>query len=175
MLDAATEVVLDVGVRAFTIEEVARRSGVAKTTIYRHFPSKHELLVTALDRALPIPVTPDTGSLREDLVVFLESVLPIFADPDIRAITLDIYAVGARDPELLAMQAKMMAHRAGPTLAIYEHGRARGEIAEHIDYATAFEIIEGPFIVRSLAQPGSLADLDLEALADRIARTLAGE
>ena len=48
MLRAALEVVLEIGVPGFTIDEVARRSGVAKTTIYRHFDSRNDLLVGKL-------------------------------------------------------------------------------------------------------------------------------
>ena len=76
MLRAATDLVLDAGVDGFSVDEVARRSGVAKTTIYRHFPSAKELLVAALDRTMKAPPTPDTGSLREDLLEYLASVRP---------------------------------------------------------------------------------------------------
>ena len=58
MLEHATALVLEVGVSGFTIDELAKRSKVAKTTIYRHFPSRTELLVAALDGQIPAPDTP---------------------------------------------------------------------------------------------------------------------
>jgi AcrR family transcriptional regulator len=61
------------GGQGFAIEEVARHSGVAKTTIHRHFPTPNGLLVAALDGATPSSGTPDNGSLREDPLEFLES------------------------------------------------------------------------------------------------------
>ena len=76
MLGAAADLVLDAGVDGFSVDEVARRSGVAKTTIYRHFPSAKELLVAALDQFMTAPPTPDTGSLRTDLLEYLASVRP---------------------------------------------------------------------------------------------------
>lgn len=156
------------GVPGFTIDEVARRSGVAKTTIYRHFPNRNELLIAALDGAIIIPATPDTGSLREDLLEFLASVLPIFADCAVRAVMFDIWSAATRDPELDRLQRSMMSGRAGPTQTIFDRGQARGEISPDLDYATAVEIIEGPFIVRSLARPEALYDIDLEPLVDRM-------
>lgn len=168
MLAAASDLVLEAGVHGFNVDEIARRSGVAKTTIYRHFPSPNELLVAALDGAMLVPPTPDTGSLREDLLEFLAGVLPIFADERIRAITFEIYASAIRNPELRGIFGSMMARRAGPTIAIFRNGQARGEISPDLDYEMAFEIIEGPFIIRSLGRPETLIDIDLEPLVDRM-------
>ncbi len=61
MLQHTLAIVVEVGVHGFTIDELARRSGVAKTTIYRHFPTRNELLIAALDGNITIPETPDTG------------------------------------------------------------------------------------------------------------------
>jgi AcrR family transcriptional regulator len=174
MLRAALDIVLDVGVHGFTIDEVARRSGVAKTTIYRHFDSRNGLLVAALDGSRSLPPTPDAGSLRADLVEFLTSVQPIFADPAVRGLFLDMLSASARDPELAAMQQGMMARRSGPTRTIYERALARGEIAPHIEYLDAFDIIEGPFILRSLFRPRAMAHIDIEALVDTMVLQLAG-
>ncbi len=168
MLKATTEAILELGLHALTFDEVTRRSGVAKTTIYRHFPTKNALIVAALDGVTPVPITPDTGSLRQDLIEFLESVRPIFADPTVRKIMADVQSAALRDKELRTLQTKMLAGRAGPTLTIYERARERGELRDEIDYLTAVEIIEGPFIVRSLARPQALKDVDIEELVDRI-------
>ncbi|MDX2380683.1 MAG: TetR/AcrR family transcriptional regulator [Acidimicrobiia bacterium] len=168
MLRAALEVVVEIGVPGFTIDEVARRSGVAKTTIYRHFDSRNDLLVAALDGSMSVPATPDTGSLRDDLVEFLTSVRPIFADPIVRALFLDLLAASARDPELAAMQQGMMAQRSGPTRVIYERAKRRGDISPDIGYVEAFDIMEGPFILGSLFRPRSLEHVDIEALVDKM-------
>lgn len=168
MLDAARDLLLGCGVNAFSIDEVARRSGVAKTTIYRHFPNRIDLLAAALDGSMPVPPVPDTGSLRDDLLEFLASVLPIFVDPRPRAMLLDILAGSARDPELLEVQRSVLGSRAGATLTIFKRAQERGEISPDLDYETALEIMEGPFIIRSLFRPEALIDVDLEAMVDRM-------
>ena len=48
VLDATADLVAEVGVERTTIDEIANRSGVAKTTIYRHFASKQVLVVEAV-------------------------------------------------------------------------------------------------------------------------------
>ena len=169
---AANRPVLDAGVQGFSVDEVARRSGVAKTTIYRHFSSAKELLVAALDQMMKAPPTPDTGSLRTDLLEYLASVRPGFADVTARNLFFEIYSASARDPELQVLQRTLMRARQGPTRAIFDNARTRGELSDDLDYPTMAEIVQGPFILRSMFRPETLADIDLEALADRMVTVL---
>ena len=68
---AALEATLDLlaanGVDGVTFEEVAARSGVAKSTLYRHFGTKQAMLVEAANSCFVEQSTPDTGDLLEDL------------------------------------------------------------------------------------------------------------
>ncbi|MCH9020821.1 MAG: helix-turn-helix transcriptional regulator, partial [Proteobacteria bacterium] len=66
ILQATIELLAEIGFSAMSIEGVAARSGVAKTTIYRRFDSKLELVLNAMNRSLAIDEIPDTGSLRGD-------------------------------------------------------------------------------------------------------------
>lgn len=172
MLDAATELALAVGVRAFTIEEVARRSGVAKTTIYRHFSSKNQLIIAALDGITPMPEVPDTGGLHDDLVIFLGNVLPIFASTQLRVLFLDVAAASVLDPELQSLQETMMAGRGRALTTIVERGKQRGEMPASMSMDLAVELIEGPMIIRGLTNPSALDNLDLDELVTVIIRRL---
>ena len=67
VLDATVELLVEVGVEGTTLEEVAARSGVAKSTVYRHFGTREGLLASAAHRCAGSLVTPDTGSLEGDL------------------------------------------------------------------------------------------------------------
>src|ERR1700677_4626616 len=61
------------GISGVSVDEISRRSGVAKTTIYRHWPSRSALLLDACSQiGAPQPV-PDTGSLSGDLRVLTET------------------------------------------------------------------------------------------------------
>src|SRR5262249_43817854 len=55
------------GLSGVSVEEVSRRSGVAKTTIYRHWPSRESLLLDACSQLSTRPLVPHTGNLRTDL------------------------------------------------------------------------------------------------------------
>lgn len=172
MLAAATEVVLDMGIAGFSIDEISRRSGVAKTTIYRHFPDSSELLVTAVDRTVTYPEAPDTGSLRGDIVELLRRIHPSFADIPARSVHFELFAAMSRDPELEATNRQVIARGPSPLTEVYRRWLAAGAIDPSIDLMTAFEIIDGPFVFRSIIYPEALVDVDFEALADRIVRQL---
>ena len=67
ILQAALELVVEDGLRGTTIEGIAARAGVGKTTIYRRWRTKEELFMEALQAiAFALP-DPDTGSLRGDM------------------------------------------------------------------------------------------------------------
>src|SRR3954447_1593913 len=68
ILDAALEVLADVGYDRLTIDAVAHRAKASKATLYRRWNSKATLVVEALARVKGPPVTPDTGDLRTDLL-----------------------------------------------------------------------------------------------------------
>ena len=172
MLRVAAQVALEVGIHRFSVNEVSSRSGIARTTISRHFPTREELLVAALDEVIPVPPTPDTGSLRDDLAEFLSALIPVFADRRIRSLFLDILAAAGRDPALEDLQRAMMRRREGPSRAIYERGRSRGEIADDIDYEDFFLTIEAPLVMRGLGPPGALDEIDVDRHVARILRVL---
>ena len=135
MLRATAEIVFSDGVNAVTFDEVARRSGVAKTTIYRHFESKNEMLIYALDGATPFPELPDTGTLRQDLIDFYGSLQPIFRNEELRAAALDIMTAAARDPELSKLHQRVVHDRTGAMGTIFERAVARGELPDSLKAA----------------------------------------
>src|ERR1700683_1738109 len=71
VLTTAFELLSESGVGGFTVDEVSRRSGVAKTTIYRHWPSREALVIDAASRISAEQEVPDTGSLEGDVTAIL--------------------------------------------------------------------------------------------------------
>src|SRR5499425_1366606 len=84
ILEATRELLAsDGGVRGLTIEAVAARSGVAKTTIYRRWRDKWELALDAvMIDMLPGFADPvDVGDTRKELITFVNSVVKIWSTP----------------------------------------------------------------------------------------------
>lgn len=70
VLETAVEILREEGQSGLTIEAVAARSGVAKTTIYRQFADRDDLHVSALQASAPDVPMPRTGNLRDDVTAF---------------------------------------------------------------------------------------------------------
>lgn len=169
-LAAAQEVLADASVDGFTVEEVARRSGVAKTTIYRHWTNGNALLLEAMDcMVTPFP-TPNTGSLDGDLRTFLGHVLAAVGDPGLTRNMLHVMAAAADDEAIAEIHRQMMAERMGPIRTILDLARARGEIRDDVDPDLLVDLVEGPFFIRKMVRREPI-DADV---IDQIVRVLVG-
>jgi len=160
VLDAALEVIAEGGVSGFTVDAVAKRSGVAKTTIYRHFDSGNRLLLEAIDTVIePFP-TPNTGSLRSDLIELYASFLPTMEDPSTFRMMLGLLSRSAADESFRKVKAEFMEERHRPLKTCLELAKARGELPLDLDLDFALDIIEGPFASKRLMR-GEPVTMDL--------------
>ena len=131
ILDAATELLLEQGLEAVSMDEVAERAGVSKATIYRWWPSKETLALDALyhewDTAPPEP--PDTGSLRGDLLALLRPwIRRVRARPYGRVVA-ELVAEAQTDPEFASIyHARFVAPRREPGRALLRRAIERGEL-----------------------------------------------
>ncbi len=76
ILDAAVDLLAEVGYARLTMEQIATRAGVGKASVYLRWPNKVALVAEAIKhRSAVIPEIPDTGSLREDMLAFLRALL----------------------------------------------------------------------------------------------------
>jgi AcrR family transcriptional regulator len=129
VLAATNELMSESGIGGVSVDEVSRRSGVAKTTIYRHWPSRSALLLDACSRLGARPPAPDTGSLKGDLVVLVGYLAEQLASARWPSILPSIVDAAERDPDIAAMHARLQAGFAAAYLAVIERAKARGEIA----------------------------------------------
>jgi AcrR family transcriptional regulator len=173
-LAAATEVVRELGVPEFTVDEVVRRSGVAKTTIYRHWSNGSALMLEAVDCAIEQVPTPNTGSLRTDLERFLGRMLVSAGDSNTSRMICGLLYAAADDPELrLAMNA-MVAEQHTPLRTILQLAQGRGELPHDLDLELASDLIEGPMLWRHLLRREPVDPQRLSALLDLIVAGLRG-
>src|SRR5262249_37154860 len=158
---AATRELLpeDGGVRSLTVEAVAARSGVAKTTIYRRWRDKWEL---ALD-AVMIDILPqfaepvDVGDTRKELLTFINSVVKMLSaqpfGPAMQALVSEI----ATQPELAREYRELVVEPRRATLRpVIERGIARGDLRPDADVRLGHEFLVGPIYYRLLFSGGPL-------------------
>ncbi len=126
--EAALVLLAEVGYDRLTMDAVAARARAGKTTIYRRWQGKAELVVDALNGLKGVPEIPDTGSLRQDLRALAESVTS--AESQFGAqMTVGMISALARDGELRRVFGeKFIGPRAARYRAVFERAVARGEM-----------------------------------------------
>lgn len=151
------------------MEGVARRAGVNKTTLYRRWGSKEELVLEALlalgERRVPIP---DTGSLRDDLLVAREIVASLStpeADAMIRAAAAD----PGPDSKLVDAVRQFWQVRFSLLATIVAHAIERGELPSGTEPKPVIEGLLGGIYLRLLVTREPLDDDFLVGLADWLA------
>ena len=149
IFQAALVELAELGYDAVTIESIAVRSGVNKTTIYRWWKSKDELLSAALRHGELLELdVPDTGSLREDLVQTLAQVAALLDSPFTRAIIAG--AVDGSRPGLAPLATEFVVDRLAGHERILEAARQRGEIGSDTTATQVFHPLIGALWIRVL-------------------------
>jgi AcrR family transcriptional regulator len=130
---AALELVVEQGFARLTIEGVAARAGVAKTTVYRRWDNKAALVIDAFLRAGRDPsIAPDTGSVRGDLLEMLQGFLHMVQTQG--ELVQALVAEQRRHPELAeAFRATFLNHKKTAVREVLARGVARGEIGPDAD------------------------------------------
>jgi len=166
ILDATRELLAEGGVGGLTVEGVAHRAGVAKTTIYRRYRGKHELaLAVLIDMVEQVVSTPDTGDTRTELVDFVDAAVRILGSTLMGRVMQGLVSDLAADPELAkAFQDRVVALRIAEADRLLARGIERGDLRPDTDVELAHELLFGPVYYRLLL---SGAPLD-EGLAGRV-------
>ncbi|MFI7578449.1 TetR/AcrR family transcriptional regulator [Micromonospora sp. NPDC049497] len=156
------------GYARLTVEGVARRSGVNKTTLYRWWPSKPALVAAtfrhAIARDLPVP---DTGSLRGDLVALVRSKTAFFADGPGR-LAADVLAHTGADTELARLADELLGQHCAHVTEVTGRAVARGELAGPVDDMLLADLLLGPVWLRAVVTHRRMSTADADALVDTL-------
>jgi AcrR family transcriptional regulator len=173
ILRAAYETLEAEGYGGFTIEAVAARSGAAKTTIYRWWPSKGALAIDSFldlfQREVPFP---RTRSASADLKANLQLMAKIWGGRYGRLIT-GIIAAGQSDAKTLELyRERLVKPRREGGRRLLQRGIDNGEFRPDIDIEAALDALYGPFYGRLLAWLEPLDPAWAERLCDTVLRGL---
>jgi AcrR family transcriptional regulator len=157
ILGATLTLLDEVGYRALTIEAVAARAGVGKTTIYRRWPSKLELVVEAVAEMRPPLPTEDTGSLQGDFLAFQRGQISRVAAGPMPRIAPRLLAESVSDRELHeAVQRELIDPIRTAIGEVLQRGVDRGELRADLDVELATDVVHGTVVYRILRSEGDL-------------------
>ena len=168
ILDAATELLVEGGSRAVTVDAVAERSGVAKSTMYRHFPSRADLLVEVLKHNMPEidPPVPG-GDFETALRSMVHSMASALAQPGQERIVPALMALKNTDPDVAALAERERGQRVGLVEEILAQGIAEGVVADDIDIEMACTLLVGPLMFAMLTGGRELLPEVADTVADQ--------
>jgi AcrR family transcriptional regulator len=152
------------GIGGLTVEGVARRASVAKTSIYRHWRTAEDLLLDALGESFPIEVpSPEGGNLRADLLRSLDQLTAWLAGPTAPVVAA-ILGERRRRPELVdALYRRVFdAHGGRFTRTVLEHYAALGDIDPAVITPVVSDIGEG-LVIKHQIDTGELPTEDYRA------------
>ncbi|HVJ55895.1 MAG TPA: TetR/AcrR family transcriptional regulator C-terminal ligand-binding domain-containing protein [Aliidongia sp.] len=174
ILQAAYELLDEGGIGKFTIEGVAARSGAAKTTIYRWWPTKGKLAAEAfLASTETTAMVPETDSAVADLKAHMRLLAAIFRGR-VGRIIAGLIAEGHTDPTTAAAYREGIIERRNKiSRAIIQRGMDQGELRPDIDVEVALDALYSPFYTQLLMRFGTLDDDYIERLADTVLRGIA--
>lgn len=131
--DAALDVLEELGYDLFTMDAVATRARASKATLYRRWRGKPELVVDAVLSRKPPAITPDTGTLRGDLLQAHCGAHGV-TDPRTHNLLAAVVVAMSRDPELAEVyRREFIGPRLAASRAVFARAQARGEIAADLD------------------------------------------
>ncbi|WP_329366081.1 TetR/AcrR family transcriptional regulator [Streptomyces sp. NBC_00669] len=171
ILGAAIDELKERGYAALTVEGIAARAGVGKQTIYRWWPSKADVVLTALlDLSETTIAVPDEGSLADDLRGFLAET---FRQRGQRPVLAGLMAQALLDPVFAtAFRERFLFRRRAVLREILERAAARSEIASDLSLELLIDVVYGVLWYRLLIEHAPLDDEAGRRLADLVLRAV---
>jgi AcrR family transcriptional regulator len=151
-----------------SVESIAARAGVHKTTVYRRWGSKVEIIKQALIGAAGARIrVPDTGSVDSDLLFLARAVQVVLSPPQGAAITTALIVGGLASAELAELMGQFWAARLAAIGVIVDRGVSRGELPAGTDPVALMRTMAAPLYYQLLIArvPVTEADADIAAAA----------
>ena len=148
VLGVTTQLLIERGFSGATVDEISRRSGVAKATIYRHWPTRTDLLRDACS-TLGTPLeAPDTGNFKADVIALVTDLTDMLRSAKWTSVLPSIIDAAERDPDIAEMYGKLQQGYSAPFEAVFQRALQRGELPADTDIPMLIAALTGPLFYR---------------------------
>lgn len=148
------------------MDDLAERAGVSKTTIYRRWTSKEQLVLDALRSAMGPLDDVDTGALHDDLRAYLIGLGERMWEGRMSDVLPHLIEVACHDESLRNRLDEYVRFRRSPMLTILRRGLDRGELPADADLDVLVDVLIGPFVYRRLLTHDPLDESFVDRLLD---------
>ncbi len=158
-MDAVYQLLQETSARDLTMEQVARRAGVGKPTLYKWWPTKAALIMAMFhERLAATPEVPNAktaeGAIRAKMQRLVAELNGLFGK-----VMAELIAEGQSEPDVLRdLYDRHISGRRASTVADIERGKASGEIRPDVDSNLLVDVIFGPVYYRLLLKLGPLTE-----------------
>ena len=165
VLAAAIALLGERGYAAFNMEAVADHAGVAKSTLYRHWPTKVALIADALEtlNVQPKP-EPAEGDVRHRVTILLRHLATALANSPFAACLPGLIEAAKHHTEVADFLHIYSARRRETLVAVIRHGVAAGDLPQGFDAETAALALSGAIFYRRLMTPEPYSADEIPAL-----------
>jgi AcrR family transcriptional regulator len=167
VLKAAAELALQGGPGAATVDAIAKRAEVSRTTIYKWWPSAAAIVLEGLLDSVRDSITRPPGSTSVEAIVHhVNSLYRILGDPAVGPLLRNVIAASASDPAIeRALMDQWITPRRAAVVAVVQEALDRGELSADIDVETAVDaLVTSPYYRLIFAMPA----LDEDAVARQV-------
>jgi len=148
VLEATADLLVQRGFATASIEAIAAASGVAKSTIYRHWPTREQLCIDAYRSVVQPQETPNTGVTRDDLVTLLARLTDGLTTSPWARILPSLIDAAERDTDIAAFHRELTRHRRVPIRTVLELGQQRGDVPVGVDLDYVIDLLSAPLFYR---------------------------
>ena len=148
VLGVTAELLFERGFGGVSVDEISRHSGVAKTTIYRHWPTRADLLRDACSTISTPQDVPDTGSFVTDITALMTNLADLLQSAKWTSVLPSIIDAAERDPEVADTYSTLQQNHSAPFEIVIRRAVQRGELPEETDIAMLTAALVGPLFYR---------------------------
>lgn len=169
VLDATAALLIEGGLAVTTIDAIRDRSGVSKTTIYKHWPNRVCVAVDAFAERLAIDTSlPDTGTARGDFVQQVRSVSAFYSSPLGRVFVALLANAAEDEPTTEWLTTRLFESRQHAIQVLWNKAAARGEVRRDISPDLAMDLLFGPVMWRLINGRAPMTEHDVDALVSSV-------
>lgn len=170
ILSATIDLLREVGYGSLTIEAVAARSGVAKSTIYRHWPGKSELVADAFARAHQPPGTPPPGPVRDRVVALLRDLAAsvVQPQPQLACMLPALIDAAERSDDIAALCCRLAEASGKAMVEVLDDAVRSGELPAETDTQVLADALHGTVLLSRLLHRPFVEPDAVPAMVDQI-------
>jgi len=158
VLGATFDLLTESGVGGVSVDEVSRRSGVAKTTIYRHWATRSALILDACSRISAEQEVLDTGGFESDVTALLTGLAALLATARWSSVVPSMIDAAERDPDLAHIHSRIQRGHTAPLHAVIARAVRTGDLPASTDPSALIAALVGPLFYRRWFSRGPLDD-----------------